>query len=224
MLKIALASENRERADWVMRVAEQVLGYARRVWPVQLNETYVPGEEDCLVVHLDQEKLTMDSLAALQKNFPEQSLIILTDRLEDVLELHKVNYLAMVVGPNTERLSKALAAAQTIKDDTEERTLMVTWKNTSRFVPLKDIVMIERDLRRTDVKLAGGDVLTTYQTMDDLIAQLDDDFVRVHFSCVVNSRYMARTERGCVILNNGEYVPVSRSYSKHLSEYLAGKV
>lgn len=223
MLKIALACSSKEWSDWVNQTAEQVLGYARRVWPVKLDEKYVPGEEDCLVVYLDQKELTMDALAAFHERFPERELIILTDRLEDVLDLHRVKYRALIPGPNTERMARALSAVLADQDEKQERTLLVTWKNTSRFVPLKDIVLIERDLRRTDVKLAEGDVMTTYQTMDDLISQLDDDFVRVHFSCVVNSRFMARTERGYVILTTGDYVPVSRSYSRHLSDYLAGK-
>lgn len=81
---------------------------------------------------------------------------------------------------------------------------------------MEQIISIEKDLRKTNVCLADGEVCTSYMRMDDVLEQLDETFIRIHFSCIINRRYIQKVRRDCVILRDGRHLPVSRTYAKNL--------
>lgn len=68
---------------------------------------------------------------------------------------------------------------------------------------MEQIISIEKDLRKTNVCLADGEVCTSYMRMDDVLEQLDETFIRIHFSCIINRRYIQKVRRDCVILRMG---------------------
>ena len=137
---------------------------------------------------------------------------------EDILDAWKVESAAFLRGKrNPARLASVVRAVQARVDEQKGHKLQMTWKNVLRFIPMEQIVSIEKDLRKTNVCLVDGEVCTSYMRMDDVLEQLDENFIRIHFSCIINRRYLQEVRRDCVILRDGRHLPVSRTYARNLA-------
>lgn len=60
-----------------------------------------------------------------------------------------------------------------------------------------------------------------YETLDDLEKKLPEHFKRCHRSFVVNMLHADSIilSENCIIMKNGDVVPVSRTYKKEIKEY-----
>ena len=89
-----------------------------------------------------------------------------------------------------------------------------------RAVQPSRITYVESDRRKLHIH-AGKDVLTTYATLDALMRDLPDTFVRCHKSFLVNMRYIAFIEATRIGLLSGEVVPVSQKRRRATQEAFA---
>jgi two-component system LytT family response regulator len=90
---------------------------------------------------------------------------------------------------------------------------------------INDIIRLEADVNYCHVHLADGKRILTAKTMKSFEILLGDDFVRVHQSHLINSRWVVKflTADSLLELTNGDQVPVSRrrrSVVQHLLESL----
>jgi len=94
-----------------------------------------------------------------------------------------------------------------------ERITLPTFEGL-RFIVLKDIIRCEADNNYTNFYLSSGEkvlVTRTLKEYDETLSGLD--FIRVHQSHLVNSKYIERYikgEGGSVIMTDGSHVEVSR--------------
>ena len=94
-----------------------------------------------------------------------------------------------------------------------ERITLPTFEGL-RFIVLKDIIRCEADNNYTNFFLSSGEkvlVTRTLKEYDDTLSGLD--FIRVHQSHLVNSKYIDRYikgDGGSVIMTDGSQVEVSR--------------
>lgn len=94
-----------------------------------------------------------------------------------------------------------------------ERITLPTFEGI-RFIVLKDIIRCEADNNYTNFFLSSGEkvlVTRTLKEYDEALSGLD--FIRVHQSHLVNSKYIDRYikgEGGSVIMTDGSHVEVSR--------------
>lgn len=218
MLRAVTDVEDAGYAAWLREVVNEAAGFAV-VSFVQTGPDWVDIPEADLFISAislkDGEKL--ERLKRLQKERPEMTLVVAGPDTEDVLDAWQVDFAAFLRGTrNPGRLQQVVLEVQQRLDEKEVRKLQMTWKNVLRFIPMEQIISIEKDLRKTNVCLADGEVCTSYMRMDDVLEQLDETFIRIHFSCIINRRYIQKVRRDCVILRDGRHLPVSRTYAKNL--------
>jgi two-component system LytT family response regulator len=83
-----------------------------------------------------------------------------------------------------------------------------------RFIILKDIIRCEADSNYTNFYLNSGEKILVTKTLKEYDETLSDlDFIRVHQSHLVNSKYIERYikgDGGTIIMTDGSQVEVSR--------------
>ena len=84
---------------------------------------------------------------------------------------------------------------------------------------ISDIIYFERDKRKTMVHMMDGTEYTTYKHIDEFEKTVSDDFMRIHFSYLVNLQYVKEYHRNHLFLSDDSFVPISRKYEKGVKEY-----
>lgn len=85
-----------------------------------------------------------------------------------------------------------------------------------RYLDMKNILYLKSDNNTTDFFMKDGSVISAFKTLKSFEKQLPREFIRVHQSYILNSRYVSRINYGKSIcsLNYGkeEELPFSRTY------------
>ena len=224
MLRTAIACALRSK-EWLEDQVRLAVGYAGTIGHVKAGDDV--SDHDVLIVQVGPEGIDMKQAAEWSKKHPDTDLIVYTEDLAQSLRLHEIECDGFVIGKNSERMVRFLQESLERKDLCEGKRLQLSWMHSMYFVPLEDIVYMERQLRKTNVNLADNSMMTTYQNMEDLLEQAGEDFVRVHHSCIVNSRYIQDVrwmELDMACPGGGKVcLPVSRAFSKNLTDFLKGK-
>jgi len=91
-------------------------------------------------------------------------------------------------------------------------------KNSIQMIDMSQVMYIERKLRMTHVKTIDDKIYTSHMKLDEILSQLNYQFVRTHNSFVVSMKYISKITRTSILLIDGTIIPVSRQYSKLLKE------
>ena len=126
------------------------------------------------------------------------------------------------------RFDKAMAAAVRYVKSIKNKTLSVKWKGKVECIPIEEIVLVERQNRKTRIATTNSEYFT-YTPYQEIIDSLKkEEFIRIHYSYFINLHFVKHFERDHVIVRNDEFVPVSRSYEKEAKEsflkYLSSEV
>ena len=126
------------------------------------------------------------------------------------------------------RFDKAMKAAMGYIESIQNKTLVVKWKGKVECIPIVDIVVVERQNRKTRIVTQGSEYFT-YTPFQEIVDMLENDnFIRVHYSYYIHLQCVKHFERDHIILSNDEYIPVSRTYEKEAKEaflqYLSSEV
>lgn len=112
-----------------------------------------------------------------------------------------------------------------ICDELFKHTGMLQYKtkNFTGMLPYRRIACAESDRKHVNIHLENGDILQLYQKLDALEqAVAGGTFFRVHQSWLVNLNQVIRLDRTqhLLYLQNGESVPVSKSYYEKVARKL----
>ena len=142
-------------------------------------------------------------------------------RPENVTRAYTTRHVYHLLEPVTpEDVTDALATAARALRNADARRLFLRVEGRMRAVQPSRITYVESDRRKLHIH-AGKDVLTTYATLDALMRDLPDTFVRCHKSFLVNMRYIAFIEATRIGLLSGEVVPVSQKRRRATQEAFA---
>jgi two-component system LytT family response regulator len=149
---------------------------------------------------------------------PAVTIVFVTAYDEFALRAFDVNALDYVLKPiDEQRFAEAIrrARAQRERRVPAERRLTIRDGDSTVFVPIDDIDWVEAADYYVEIHTAGRSYLMR-ETMQRLQAQLDDRFVRIHRSRLVNRervRELRSESRGemVAILANGVALKVARS-------------
>lgn len=98
----------------------------------------------------------------------------------------------------------------------EQHTIHIRAGGMTRLIEKKDILYIEGDGPYSSIILKT-EVIKTARTLKSMMAELDEQFIRIHKSYVVNKKYIRAFNMDKLILNNDQCLPVSRTGYKNLS-------
>ena len=171
------------------------------------------------MLFLDSEMEKMDGIALareIRKHNRQMQIIFVTGYMEYIQEGYDVEALHYLLKPaSQEKIDSVLErAAERLK--TADAVLLAECRGEVLRLPLKEIRFIESNRNYnilhadTDYEMRG--------TLSELEEKLDEAFVRVGRSSLVNLHYVRRIGKTELILNTGEKLPVPRGSYKKLNE------
>lgn len=119
-----------------------------------------------------------------------------------------------------EHLSKALTSAIDAVSNKKMTSVPIKTMHNIVMVKARNIIYLEKNLRRIKFVLSDNSILYTYASFDDYMYKLPKEFVRIHRSFIVNTNYIKSIENNLITLTNGEIITVSRTYQKKLLQIL----
>lgn len=136
------------------------------------------------------------------------------DFMAEGYEVAALHYLMKPVSP--EKLHTVLyrAAANLAKT---ERRLKVDFDRQTVFVPFDRILFIEAQKQYVRIHTEDGDYRTKI-SLAEMEERIDERFYKCQRSFLVNLSYVARIRKQCVILKNGEEIPISRGLADEIGK------
>ena len=171
------------------------------------------------ILFLDIEMEKMDGIALareIRKHNRQMQIIFVTGYMEYIQEGYDVEALHYLLKPvSQEKIDSVLErAVERLK--TADAVFLVECGGEVLRLPLKEIRFIESN-RNYNIIHADNDY-EMRGTLSELEEKLDEAFVRVGRSCLVNLHYVRRIGKTELILNTGENLPVPRGSYKKLNE------
>lgn len=109
--------------------------------------------------------------------------------------------------------------------DKSEKPLVICVKSYGdyRFINASDICYLQADNNSTDLHLINGEMITAFKTLKHFENVLNQPFVRIHNSYIVNVDYVSRIHTGnsvCFLKNSTIKLPFSKSYKENVEMIL----
>ena len=112
------------------------------------------------------------------------------------------------------RLKKQLPA-------TEPQTICLKSYRDFQYINTNDILYLQADNNATEFVMKDGTINNAFKTLKTFENQLPKNFVRIHQSYIVNTRYISRISYGksiCTLKQNKQQLPFSKSYKENIDE------
>ena len=212
-------------------IREDICELIEKQRPESSVEAFSTGEELLAsegrfdIVFLDIQMDGMNGIEAarsLRKRQEETVLIFITGIKEyvfDALDLYAFQYLLKPLDEKKfgEVLERALAEAGKRK---ERKILFVKAKNLT--LDQSDILYIESRGKKVGIHTAGAEEdIEIYAVMEELSAQLGEEFYRCHRGYIVNLAYIAEYGKDSITLTNGARVYLAKKkYGEFVKAYM----
>ena len=206
--QIAICDDEEKQRAYIKSLVE---GWLRQTFHHTKIQEYASSEQFLFeqaydrtqILFLDIEMEKMDGIALareIRKHNRQMQIIFVTGYMEYIQEGYDVEALHYLLKPvSQEKIDSVLdRAVERLK--TADAVLLVESGGEVLRLPLKEIRFIVRG------------------TLSELEAKLDEAFVRVGRSYLVNLNYVRRIGKTELILNTGEKLPVPRGSYKKLNE------
>ncbi len=173
---------------------------------------------DIAIVDIQMEEEDGISLARQLKLMSQKcQVIFISSYLKYATDVYEVEHTYFILKSEMhERIGPAIEKAlEALKNAPAEEPMLVI-RNTSeiRRIPFSSILYIERFFRKSNVVTVQGSVISgsSPETLaEELPAGL---FLRSHYSYWVNTGKIQTMEKNAFIMNNGNLIPISRSYKQ----------
>ncbi|WP_149275998.1 LytR/AlgR family response regulator transcription factor [Pareuzebyella sediminis] len=103
----------------------------------------------------------------------------------------------------------------------EPQTLCLKSYRDFQYINTDDILYLQADNNATEFIMKDGTINNAFKTLKTFENQLPKNFVRIHQSYIVNTKYISRISYGksvCTLKQNKEQLPFSKSYRKNIDE------
>ena len=100
-------------------------------------------------------------------------------------------------------------------------TLCLKTYNDYHYLDTKDILYLKADNNSTDFIMRDGKIISAYKTLKTFEKTLPKNFIRIHQSYILNTKYVSRINYGkntCSLRNSDYQLPFSKSYRDKIDE------
>lgn len=101
----------------------------------------------------------------------------------------------------------------------EPTTLVLKSYKDYQYLDTKEILYLKADNNATDFFMRDGSRISAFKTLKSFEHQLPQNFIRIHQSYILNTRYVSRINYGksiCFLRNSTANLPFSRSYKENV--------
>ena len=145
---------------------------------------------------------------------PDAQIIFMSgydDYYEDVYDVSHIYFLQKPV--REEALTKALAIAHNHLLEAKQNCFYVENKSGRFVVPYSKIFIFEKQNRKIILRgKEGAEICSFYGKFEEILPQLPTHFCRCHNGIIVNMEKTAKISQNSFIMQDGQYVAISRSH------------
>lgn len=174
-------------------------------------------EYDIIIMDIEWKKTGengTDYAARINEKYSDIQIIFMTaynDRFSEAIFLKDINLCGYLVKPvKYEKLLILIEKAKQNIMKQQKEVLVVQYKGVVETVPISNILYLESQAHQLFISTINDRILI-YKKIDDYEQKLDQLFVRIHKSFLVNMNYIKRFERTELTLKNGETLPISKA-------------
>lgn len=149
---------------------------------------------------------------------PQCAIIFLTAFLNYATDVYETKHSYFIIKSQLrERIAPAIAKA--LEDTRRDAHLIFRDNGAVRTLPLREVLYLERNLKKTIIIHISGKQYVTTAKPEQLIKDLHPcPFVKCHQSFHVNLELVAGITKSSFLMKNGQEVPISRSQHKAAKE------
>lgn len=236
MIYVAIVDDNKNYLEDMERRCQESLkdlSHTIRTYAsyaeLQNDEEYL-ADLDILISDIElEDKNGIEEAKKIKEIKKNLCVLFVSSYIKYAPMVYDVEHLYFVLKDQLDlRFDKAMQAAIRFVRSIKNKTLSVKWKGKVECIPIEDIILVERQNRKTRIVTLKSECFTytPYQQIVDALKK--EEFIRIHYSYFINLHFVKHFERDHVILRNDEFVPVSRSYEKEAKEaflkYLSSEV
>lgn len=155
----------------------------------------------------------------LQFNSTNCKVIFVTAYSEYMLQALRNKAFDYIVKP-VKKEDLKICLDRILKEDNDinnQQSIQIKSKGITRIIPFNEILYIEGDGPYCVLHLKDGEIKTA-KTIKSLLPELNNNFVRIHKSFLVNKSYIKGYNMDKIIMFNEKSLPVSRTGFKILLE------
>lgn len=199
---------------------------ANRVTAILGNQTHIrlqtgkdaslqTRDADLILIHTRMSRASSLEVAKrMKKENPAALLVFFSENQEDVDFILGSEFDSFLwLNDTKDRLPAML---QTFSERYAARLkhfVRVKRRNRRQLLPKCRILYVERDYRKIIFHMEDGEQVSVYSTMDEVLQELDDSYLRIHNSYVVQEKAIRELHRDFLKLKDGSLIPVSRTYA-----------
>lgn len=175
-------------------------------------------EYDILLLDIEMGDMNGVELAKkIRQNNDSVQMVFITGFPDFMVEGYEVSALHYLMKPvSEEKLHNVLDKAVGNLEKSEKR-LCVTFERQTIFVPLHQILYIEAQKQYVQIYTVDSDYRMK-ESLSNVEKQVDEYFFKCHRSFLVNLRHVSQIKSNCVVLKNGEEVPISRGMAEQIGK------
>ncbi|SJZ84395.1 LytR/AlgR family response regulator transcription factor [Anaerorhabdus furcosa] len=178
----------------------------------QILKDFIKTEFQILITSTELERTNGIEFAhKINILYPKTRIIFVIDPQQYTTDLYTVNHLYTVFKNDLCKLTNAL---QKYIDDLNSSidTLVLSFKGKTSIIPFRNIVYIEKSLRKALFYTTQGNY-ETYRSTDEILEILPSTiFVQCHRAFLVNMLFIKDLNSNEISLYNGHLIPVGRNY------------
>ena len=151
---------------------------------------------------------------AVQTNYssPYARIIYLTSYIKYVSDVYQSDHIYFIEKNHIDDyLPMAIKKAKKVIEKNNNTILSISWNKVRSDILIKDIIYIERK-KRTSIIYTSEKNYKTAHSLNILVKMLNEDFVIIHKSYLVNMNYIKTINSFDIILKNNKSIPLSRSH------------
>lgn len=196
--------------------------------PFRLIESLKENTHDMYILDIEFPNLSGIEIAeTIRENNYTCPIIFITSFKEYMEKAFKVNTFDYILKPVTKnKVYPALNRAIKYLDLNESK-FMFTYNKACYSLSSSEIVYFEKNKRKVLIH-TPSDINETILATRDLLSKVNDNFIQVHTSYIVNVRYVKQIRNNTIIVNLNEKqtvdIPISRKFKDNARKQILMKL
>ena len=192
--------------------------------PVRLIEACKKTYYDFFILDIEMPKMNGIQLAEwirLTENY--NPIIFLTSYKQYMEKVFKVQTFDYLLKPIEQiEMNRVLDRLSSYLQISDQRFIF-SFNKVTHSLLFSDIIYFEKDRRAVKI-YTKNEQFQTLMTTEELLKKLSNDFIQIHHSFVINSKWFKTLRADTVILTNERQLPLSRKFSKQAKEQILSQV
>lgn len=193
----------------------------------QLKKYLSCKQLDILFMDIDLGKESgIDLATQLSHQYPEMIIVFVTGHKEFMEEAFEIDAMGYLVKPfeikrMESALRKSILQASAMRENHNEREIIVTDENLKKKIQCRDIIYIQKQQYKSIIVTREKEY-HVYESITSLYERIGEGFLRVNQSEVVNRDYIKGISGNIVQLKNKIEMSIGRTYRKELMKQYFG--